>query len=318
MATIDVDPLFVFRVGDQTFSCLAMYCSARTLLRVSNTCRSLAECTAAEFRHWLKKAPAVHGGVTRMLAFAAGLGPVNTAKGDAEWNAFRVLYDRYIVDDAFIDASQNVGRWTPRDVDPRLSPLAPWLQAPLWPVVRARLALHAWAMLYWILRTGESEPRIWAGEDRESAFLDLLNRTWEVIWRFPAPLPTLRELKDPSAVPLEHRDILMHGSPDLVLGSVDAFTSLASVASKSVYPRMILLCLRHNLARPLHILLSTFGIPETAFTPKSDEADKLFLGTGIENITSSTSGTFWRYTLQEARDDAELVAYRFGGRKEFL
>lgn len=318
-----VDPLFRLPPGrSEPLARVVLHCSASSLLALSNTSRGLSECVAAEFKHWLRSAPAMQSGVTRMLGFVAGMGPNGNQRGDAEWAAFRVLYDRYAPDnllgnDAQERFDQGAGRWTPREIDPRQFPLAPWLTAPLWPVVRARLALHAWAMLYWFLRTENTDPPIWpAGSSRETAFLDLLDRTWEIVWRFPGPLPTQQTLKDPSTLPLNRRERQLHGSSEIHQQSLDAFPTPRSVAGKSVYPRMILQCMKHNLARPLHILLSTFGIPELGY--ENEKADQLFLGTGIEGITSLTSGTYWRYssyTIREPQEAAETIAFRFGGRK---
>lgn len=138
------------------FGALAIHCSASSLLALSNASRALSACVAAEFKHWLRKAPAVQPGVTRMLAFAAGMGPAAPATSDAEWRAFRVLYDRHVADNQLNNAQKTAaaqisGSWAPREGDP--TPRAPRLTAPLWPSVRAQLALHAWAVLYFILRT---------------------------------------------------------------------------------------------------------------------------------------------------------------------
>lgn len=137
---------------------------------------------------------------------------------------------------------------------------------------------------------------------------------WQFVWRFPGPLPTHCVLKDPLAVPVQHRDLQIHGNSEIVQGSLDAFPNPRSIASKSVYPRLILLCLQHNLAKPLHILLSAFGIPETSFVPHSGAETLLLLGTGIDGITLQTSGTYWRYRLREGWNAAESIASKFGGR----
>lgn len=110
----------VFLAKSEPFSLVALYCPATALLALSNASGRLAHCVASEFKHWLRNAPAVQPEATRMLAFAAGIGPASTAKGDASWRAFRVLFDRYIAGDALDDAKKDQFL-VPQDGNPAMS-----------------------------------------------------------------------------------------------------------------------------------------------------------------------------------------------------